>query len=93
MPKTAYFVAELQQIKNVLIDAGLKLFSAQGIQHSTVEQIYTRAGILKPFLPLFSSQGGFDWAGVPKRRLTFLSELLNICGINVDQCWDADSKV
>nr|WP_207747891.1 TetR/AcrR family transcriptional regulator [Clostridium sp. D33t1_170424_F3] len=36
-----------------MIDTGLELFSRQGIQHTTVEQIYTRVGISRTFFYSF----------------------------------------
>ncbi len=36
-----------------MIDTGLELFSAQGIQHTTVEQIFTRVGISRTFFYSF----------------------------------------
>lgn len=53
MPKIAYSEAEREQIRKALIDAGLQLFSKQGIQHTTVEQIYTRVGISRTFFYSF----------------------------------------
>lgn len=37
----------------MLIETGLELFVAQGIQHTTVEQIYTRVGISRTFFYTF----------------------------------------
>ena len=53
MPKVAYSEAEREQIRSALIDTGLELFSRQGIQHTTVEQIYTRVGISRTFFYSF----------------------------------------
>lgn len=53
MPKVAYSEAEREQIRNALIDTGLELFSKQGIQHTTVEQIYQRVGISRTFFYSF----------------------------------------
>ncbi len=53
MPKIAYSEADRKQIRKALIDAGLELFSKQGIQHTTVEQIYTRVGISRTFFYSF----------------------------------------
>ena len=53
MPKVAYSEAEREHVRQTLIDTGLELFSAQGIQHTTVEQIYTRVGISRTFFYAF----------------------------------------
>lgn len=42
MPKVAYSEEERKQIRQSLIAAGLDLMSRQGIQHTTVEQIYKK---------------------------------------------------
>ena len=53
MPKVAYSGPEREQIRKMLIDTGLELFSKQGIQHTTVEQIYNRVGISRTFFYSF----------------------------------------
>ncbi|WP_020225245.1 TetR/AcrR family transcriptional regulator [Holdemania massiliensis] len=53
MPKVAYSESEREQIKKALIDTGLKLFSTQGIQRTTVEQIYQNVGISRTFFYSF----------------------------------------
>lgn len=53
MPKVAYSEAERERIKEALLETGLELFAAQGIQHTTVEQIYTRVGISRTFFYSF----------------------------------------
>ena len=53
MPKIAYSEAEREQIREELIGTGLELFTKQGIQHTTVEQIYTRVGISRTFFYSF----------------------------------------
>ena len=53
MPKVAYSEEEREQIRKTLIDTGLELFSSQGIQHTTVEQIYTKVGISRTFFYTF----------------------------------------
>ena len=53
MPKIAYSEEEREQIRKALIDTGLELFSEQGIQHTTVEQIYARVGISRTFFYTF----------------------------------------
>lgn len=53
MPKVAYSEEERQQIRETLIATGLELFAKQGIQHTTVEQIYRRAGISRTFFYSF----------------------------------------
>lgn len=53
MPKISYSEAEREQIRKSLIDTGLELFAKQGIQHTTIEQIYTRVGISRTFFYSF----------------------------------------
>lgn len=53
MPKIAYSEAEREQIKEALITEGLELFAKQGVQHTTVEQIYKRVGISRTFFYSF----------------------------------------
>ena len=45
MPKVAYSEEERKQIRQALVTTGLELMTRQGIQHTTVEQIYTAVGI------------------------------------------------
>lgn len=42
MPKVAYSEEERKNIRNSLIEISLELMSKQGIQHTTVEQIYKK---------------------------------------------------
>lgn len=53
MPKVAYSEAKRAQIREDLITTGLDLFVKQGIQHTTVEQIYQRVGISRTFFYSF----------------------------------------
>lgn len=53
MPKVAYTEEEREQIRGALVSAALKLMSAQGIQHTTVEQIYQAVGISRTFFYSF----------------------------------------
>lgn len=53
MPKIAYSETEREQIRETLIATGLELFARQGIQHTTVEQIYTHVGISRTFFYAF----------------------------------------
>ena len=53
MPKVAYSEGERERIREALIVTGLELFVKQGIQHTTVEQIYTRVGISRTFFYSF----------------------------------------
>lgn len=49
MPKVAYSEEERQKIKNELLTVGLEFMSKQGVQHTTVEQIYKTVGISRTF--------------------------------------------
>lgn len=55
MPRVAYSKAERVNVKKRLVEAGLELFLQQGIQHTTVEQIYKRVGISRTFFYTFFS--------------------------------------
>ena len=53
MPRVAYSEQEREQIKKELVAVGLELMAKQGIQHTTVEQIYKRVGISRTFFYSF----------------------------------------
>ena len=53
MPKVAYSDEERKRIREALITVGLKLMSKQGIQHTTVEQVYKEVGISRTFFYSF----------------------------------------
>ena len=53
MPKVAYSEEERARIREALIVAGLDLMARQGIQHTTVEQIYKAVGISRTFFYSF----------------------------------------
>ena len=53
MPKVAYSEAQREQIRRDLVAAGLELMTRQGIQHTTVEQIYKKVGISRSFFYTF----------------------------------------
>ncbi|WP_367925753.1 TetR/AcrR family transcriptional regulator [uncultured Ruthenibacterium sp.] len=53
MPKVAYSEQEREHIRASLIATGLALMSQQGIQHTTVEQIYKEVGISRTFFYSF----------------------------------------
>lgn len=53
MPKVAYSEEERRQIRDDLIRASLELMAEQGIQHTTVEQIYKKVGISRTFFYSF----------------------------------------
>lgn len=55
MPRVAYSEADKGRIRNALITVGLELMAKQGIQHTTVEQIYKRVGISRTFFYSFFS--------------------------------------
>ncbi len=55
MPKVAYSEEEKAQIRENLIVTGLALMAKQGIQHTTVEQIYRKVGISRTFFYSFFS--------------------------------------
>ena len=53
MPKVAYSEKQRKQIWEDLITTGLDLMAKQGIQHTTVEQIYKKVGISRTFFYSF----------------------------------------
>ena len=53
MPKAAYSEADRAQIRQSLISTALELMAQQGIQHTTVEQIYRAVGISRTFFYSF----------------------------------------
>ena len=64
MPKVAYSEEDRARIRKELVEAGLELMSRQGVQHTTVEQIYKKVGIFADFLLfLLFHEGGSDCGG------------------------------
>ena len=53
MPRVAYSEEERERIRVALVRVGLDLMTKQGIQHTTVEQIYRRVGISRTFFYSF----------------------------------------
>ena len=53
MPKVAYSEEEREQIRKSLVTTALELMARQGIQHTTVEQIYKAVGISRTFFYSF----------------------------------------
>ena len=53
MPKVAYSEEDRTRIRSQLVAAGLELMAKQGIQHTTVEQIYQKVGISRTFFYSF----------------------------------------
>lgn len=53
MPKVAYSEEDRQRIRAALITVGLDLMAKQGVQHTTVEQIYKKVGISRTFFYSF----------------------------------------
>ncbi len=55
MPRVAYSEEERKRVKEELLAEGLKLMARQGVQHTTVEQIYKKVGISRTFFYSFFS--------------------------------------
>lgn len=53
MPKVAYSEEDREHIRMELVRVGLGLMAKQGIQHTTVEQIYKKVGISRTFFYSF----------------------------------------
>ena len=61
MPKIAYSKEERERIRAELLQTGLDLMAKQGVQHTTVEQIYRKVGISRTFFySFFPAKVGFD---------------------------------
>ena len=55
MPKVSYSEDDRKRIRAALITVGLELMAKQGIQHTTVEQVYKKVGISRTFFYSFFS--------------------------------------
>ncbi len=55
MPRVAYSEEDRERIRTELITVGLELMAKQGIQHTTVEQVYKKVGISRTFFYSFFS--------------------------------------
>lgn len=55
MPKVGYSEEERARIREALVTTALELMARQGIQHTTVEQIYQAVGISRTFFYSFFS--------------------------------------
>lgn len=53
MPKVAYSESDRERIREALVTTALRLMAKQGIQHTTVEQIYQAVGISRTFFYSF----------------------------------------
>lgn len=53
MPRVAYSEEERERIRESLMNEGLALIARQGMQHTTVEQIYQAVGISRTFFYSF----------------------------------------
>ena len=53
MPKVAYSEEERERIRESLVTTALNLMAKQGIQHTTVEQVYKAVGISRTFFYSF----------------------------------------
>ena len=53
MPRVAYSEEDRERIRTALITVGLELMARQGIQHTTVDQVYKKVGISRTFFYSF----------------------------------------
>ena len=53
MPKVAYSDADRERVRDDLITVALEKMARQGIQHTTVEEIYRSVGISRTFFYTF----------------------------------------
>ena len=53
MPRVAYSDQDREHIRTQLVAVGLELMAKQGIQHTTVEQVYKKVGISRTFFYSF----------------------------------------
>ena len=68
MPRIAYSDEDRKRIRAELVRVGLELMTKQGIQHTTVEQIYKKVGISRTFFyspPVFPAGNRFTSPGPP----------------------------
>ena len=56
MPRVSYSEEDRERIRAALISVGLELMAKQGIQHTTVEQVYKKVGISRSFFYSFFQQ-------------------------------------
>ena len=56
MPKVAYSKEDRERLRETLVAVGLELMAKQGIQQTTVEQIYKKVGISRTFFYYFFSK-------------------------------------
>ena len=55
MPKVSYSDKEREYIRQSLLETGLQFIAKQGVQHTTIEQIYKKVGISRTFFYTFFS--------------------------------------
>ena len=55
MPRVSYSEEDRERIRAALISVGLELMAKQGVQHTTVEQVYKKVGISRTFFYSFFS--------------------------------------
>ena len=60
MPKVAYSDEDRERIRKQLVTVGLDLMAKQGIQHTTVEQVYKKVGIRERSSIPFSQRKKID---------------------------------
>ena len=53
MPKVAYSEEDRERIRNALVTTALEMMARQGVQHTTVEQVYKAVGISRTFFYTF----------------------------------------
>ena len=56
MPRVAYSEKDKERIRTALITVGLELMAKQGIQHTTVEQVYKKSVFREHSFIRFSQQ-------------------------------------
>ena len=61
MPRVTYSLEEKQRLRQELVAVALELMAKQGIQHTTVEQIYQKVGISRSFFYSFSPPRRILW--------------------------------
>ena len=54
MPRVSYSQEQREKIRSALVSTGLALMSQNGIQHTTVRQVYEAVGISRTFFTPFS---------------------------------------
>lgn len=86
MPKAAYSEKDLIRIRSSLICTALELMAKQGIQHTTIEQIYKTVGISRTFFySFFPAKEDIIVEALYLQQLRLIGQILECFGIRADE--------